>query len=318
MKKELLRSRAAKKITLLGFWANGGLTFFKLVAGYAGHSQAMLADGIHSLSDFLTDIVVLIGFKITEKPEDDDHTYGHGKYETLATIIISIMLAVVGYNIFKAGVVNIYGSFHGEVIPPPEPIALLAAAVSIVVKEYLYRRTSKVANQINSAAVKANAWHHRSDAFSSMGTSIGIGGAMLLGHQWTILDPIASVIVSVFILKVAFEIFMPALNELMESALPQEKMNQIRNILEDTPAVITYHEIRARKLGNRVAIEFHIMVEENMKITQAHDIATHIEEALFEKFGQDSIITIHLEPYIHEEYLYYLEKEKEKNAKKVN
>jgi cation diffusion facilitator family transporter len=318
MKKELLRSQAAKRITLLGFWTNGGLTLFKLVAGTLGRSQAMLADGIHSLSDFLTDIVVLVGFKITEKPEDEDHTYGHGKYETLATIIISIMLAIVGYNILKSGVLNIYGSFHGEVISPPEPVALLAAVVSIVVKEYLYRRTSKVADQINSDAVRANAWHHRSDAFSSIGTSIGIGGAMFLGNQWTILDPIASVVVSVFILKVAFEIFMPAINELMESALPQEKMDFIRNVLEDTEAVITYHEIRARKLGNRVAIEFHIMVDENMKITQAHDIATHIEEALFAAFGPDSIITIHLEPYIHEEYLYYLAKEKAKKDKKIN
>ena len=310
MKKELLRSNQAKQITLIGFWANGALTIFKLFAGVVGRSQAMLADGIHSLSDFLTDIVVLIGFKITEKPEDDDHTYGHGKYETLATLIISLMLAFVGYNILKSGIINIYGYVKGESISAPEPIALLAAAVSIVVKEILFRKTIVVANAIQSEAVKANAWHHRSDVFSSIGTSIGIGGAIFLGPKWTVLDPIASVIVSFFILKVAFEIFMPAINELMESALPPEKMSYIKEVLEATEEVITYHEVRARKLGNRVAVEFHIMVDENMNITTAHDVATHIEDALFRHFGHDAIITIHLEPYIHEEYLYYLSKEK--------
>lgn len=314
MKKEMLRSKEAKQITLVGFWSNGGLTIFKLIAGYLGRSQAMLADGIHSLSDFLTDIVVLIGFKITEKPEDDDHTYGHGKYETLATLIISLMLAIVGYNILKSGLINIYGYLNGQGIEAPEPIALSAALLSIVVKEILFRKTLVVANRIESDAVRANAWHHRSDVFSSVGTSIGIGGAIFLGPNWTVLDPIASVVVSIFILKVAVEIFMPALNELMESALPQERMAFIKTVLDNTEDVMTYHEIRARKLGNRVAIEFHIMVNEMMNIKQAHDIATHIEEALYKEFGHDSIITIHLEPYIHEEYLYYLEKERQKNS----
>jgi cation diffusion facilitator family transporter len=305
MKRDLLRGKEARNITMLGFWVNGALTLFKLFAGYAGRSQAMLADGIHSLSDFLTDIVVLIGFKITEKPADDDHTYGHGKYETLATIIISLMLAFAGYNILKAGLKNIYSVFNGSTLPSPEPVALLAAMISIVVKEVLFRKTLLVANRIESDAVRANAWHHRSDVFSSIGTATGIAGAIFLGEKWTILDPIASIIVSIFIFKVAIEIFIPALNELMESALPQDKMDEIRSILDQTDEVITYHEIRARKLGNRVAIEFHIMVDETMSITHAHDIATHIEKTLYDRFGHESIITIHIEPYIHEEYLYY-------------
>jgi len=312
MKRDLLRGEEARNITMLGFWANGALTLFKLFAGYVGRSQAMLADGIHSLSDFLTDIVVLIGFKITEKPADEDHTYGHGKYETLATVIISLMLAFAGYNILKAGIINIYNVFKGAVLPSPEPIALIAAAISVVIKEALFRKTLSVSERIESDAVRANAWHHRSDVFSSIGTATGIAGAIFLGEKWTILDPIASIIVSIFIFKVAIEIFMPALNELMESALPQEKMDEINRLLDQTEEVITYHEIRARKLGNRVAIEFHIMVDDNMSITHAHDIATQIEDALYERFGHESIITIHIEPYIHEEYLYYLEKNKKK------
>lgn len=312
MQRDLLRSQKAKKITMVGFWSNAFLTFFKLFAGVMGHSQAMLADGIHSLSDFLTDIVVIIGFKITEKPEDDDHTYGHDKYETLATIIISMMLVFAGYNILKVGATEIINAIRGEVIKPPQRIALLAAGISIVVKDWLFRKTLKVADEIESDAVKANAWHHRSDAFSSLGTAIGIGGAIFLGESWAILDPIASVVVALFIFKVAIEIFLPALNELMESSLLPEQMEWIRNLLIDDESVITFHEVRARKLGNRVAIEFHIMVDENMSITCAHDVATHIEDALYEKFGFNSIITIHLEPYIHEEYLYYLAKDRER------
>ena len=301
MEKELLRSRQAKRVTLVGFWANASLTILKLTAGILGRSSAMIADGIHSLSDFLTDIIVIVGFKLTEKPEDHDHNYGHDKYETLATVMVSVALLVAGIGIFKSGLGNVFKVIHGEIIHQPGIIALIAAFVSIIGKEFLFRYTMKIGNEINSGAVKANAWHHRSDAFSSVGTMIGIGGAIVLGEKWAILDPIASLIVSIFIVKVAVQIFMPAMNELLETSLDREDMEWIKDVLRQENGVIGFHEVRARKLGNKSAIEFHIMVDPMMNITEAHDISTEIEERLKIKFGENSIVTVHMEPYSKEE-----------------
>ncbi len=301
MKKELLRSQQAKKVTMIGFWANAALSVIKLVSGVLGRSNAMIADGIHSLSDFMTDIVVIIGFKFTEKPEDDDHNYGHDKYETLATVVISIALMIAGIGIFRSGLENIMKVYHGEVIHSPGIIALFAAAISIVGKELLFRYTIKVGNEINSGAVKANAWHHRSDAFSSVGTLIGIGGAIILGERWAVLDPVASLVVSIFIAKVAVQIFLPAMNELLEMSLDKEDMDWIKQVLEKQSQIIGYHEVRARKIGNKIAVEFHIMVDPNMNITEAHNIATEVEDQLKEAYGDASIVTIHIEPYSEEE-----------------
>lgn len=308
MDKNLLRSQAAKKITLRGFYANAVLTFLKLAAGILGRSQAMVADGVHSLSDFLTDIVVLVGFKLTEKPEDDDHPYGHGKFETVATVGIAVMLFVAGVSIFRSGFQTMLGIFRGEMLSKPGIIAVLAALISIVVKEILFRQTLKVAAEIDSSAVKANAWHHRSDVYSSLGTFVGVGAAAAFGNKWVILDPVASMIVSLFIFKVAFDIFIPSVNELLEAALPQDEMDYIEKVLIDSPDVLAYHEIRARRLSNRVVIEFHMMVEPEMNITEAHDIATQMEKQLYNHFGRDSIITIHIEPYCMREVNYYAEK----------
>jgi len=296
LQKELYRSQEARKITLVGFWVNAVLTVFKVLAGIIGNSGAMIADGVHSLSDFLTDIVVLIGFKLTEKPEDDCHNYGHDKYETLATVIISIFLAIVGFEILKSGIVNIITVIKGSMLPKPGVIALVAAAISIVVKELLYQYTIIVGNKINSSAVKANAWHHRSDAFSSIGTLIGIGGAIVLGEKWTILDPFASVIVSIFIFKVAIEIFLPAVNELMESSLGKDEIEHIRNIIICNNRVLSFHKLRTRRIGTKAAIEFHILLDASVDLKSAHDVATEIEQKLKTNFSEESIVTIHVEP----------------------
>ncbi len=310
MKKEMLRSQTAKHVTMVGFWTNAFLSVIKVLAGVLGKSQAMLADGIHSMSDFLTDIVVIVGFKLTERPEDEDHTYGHGKYETLATVFISIMLVVAAVGIFKSGLDNVIFVIKGGVLPKPSYVPLIVAALSIVSKEVLFRYTLKKGEAINSGALKANAWHHRSDAMSSIGTFIGIGGAVFLGQKFTILDPIASLAVGVLIVKVAIEVFKPAMNELLESALPASDMDYIREVLEKTQGILEFHEIRARKLGNRVAIECHMMVDPQMNITQAHNIATKVERTLFDNFGEQSIITIHIEPYDEDEVIFYREKAK--------
>lgn len=296
MKKDLLRSQEAKKITLIGFWTNLVLTIFKIYSGIVGSSGAMIADGVHSLSDFLTDIAVLIGLKLTDKPEDDCHNYGHDKYETLTTIIISVFLLVVGFKIMKLGISNIVVVINGGVLNRPGYLAFLAAIISIIVKEILYQFTIRVSKKINSPAIKANAWHHRSDALSSVGALIGIGGAIILGDKWIILDPIASLIVSIFIFKVSFDIFLPAINELMESALDKDEVKRIKNIIGNKQDVISFHKLRTRRVGTKVVIEAHILLEDAIDLKLAHEVATKIENEIKVLFGEDSIVTIHMEP----------------------
>jgi len=296
MQENLWRSREARKVTLLGFWMNAVLTVCKIAAGVLGNSTAMIADGVHSLSDFLTDIVVLVSFKWTEKPEDDDHNYGHGKFETLATLLIALFLAVVGFRILTSGIANIMVAVKGGELPSPGVIAAVAAFASIVSKEFLYRITVLVGRRIHSSAVIANAWHHRSDAFSSIGTCLGIGGAILLGSRWTVLDPIASVAVSGFIFKAAYEIFMPAVNELMESSLNEEEKKRIVAILEGDENVRAYHHLRTRRVGTKAVIELHIEVDGAKDIKEAHGIASDIETRIKYCFG-GCIVTIHMDPY---------------------
>jgi cation diffusion facilitator family transporter len=297
MEKDLLRGKEAKKVTLVGFWVNALLTTFKIFSGVIGNSGAMIADGIHSLSDFLTDIVVLVGFKLTEKPEDTCHNYGHEKYETLATIIISIFLAVVGFEILKYGIINVVKSIKGEILLKPAPIALAAAGASILIKELLFQYTKTASKKINSPALKANAWHHRSDALSSIGTLIGIGGAIILGDRWAILDPIASIIVSVFIFKVAIEIFIPSINELMESSLTREEVRLIKNIITSNDHVKSYHKLRTRRIGTKIAIEVHLLLDDSIDLKTAHEVATKTENQIKTAFSNASIVTIHMEPF---------------------
>lgn len=294
---ELIRSKEAKKITLVGFFINALLAVLKLVAGIIGRSGAIVADAVHSLSDFLTDIVVLIGFKLTSKPEDECHNYGHDKYETIATVIISLALAIVGYQILKSGVTNVLLVLKGENLPKPGMIALIAAVISIISKELLYRYTVIKGKKINSSSVIANAWHHRSDAFSSIGTMIGIGGAIILGQRWTILDPIASIIVSLFIFKVAYDIFIPSINELVERSLSNEERLRIETLIKEFHDIKDYHKLRMRKLGTKTVIECHIMVDETLNIKEAHDISTEMESKIKNLIGDISIITIHIEPF---------------------
>lgn len=293
---EAKRSTEAKKVTWVGFIVNAILTGFKFFAGIQGNSAAMVADAVHSMSDFFTDIVVLVGFRFTDKPADEDHNYGHGKYETLATVVISLALFFVGYKIISSGLINMYGVIFNEVVlEKPSLIALIAAVLSIVSKELLYRYTAAVGKEINSSAVIANGWHHRSDALSSMGTMIGIGGAIFLGEQWTILDPIASVVVSIFIFKVAFEILSPAFGELMETSLRKEELDFIVATIAEHPEILNHHHLRTRRIGNRVAIEVHLVFEREISLFDAHEISTAVEQKLKEYFGDQSMITTHLE-----------------------
>lgn len=290
------RVQRITRITVFGTIVNTLLLAFKFLAGILGGSAAMLADAVHSLSDFLTDIVVLVFVKISNRPADRKHSYGYGKYETLATLCIGIALLAVGIGIAVDGVEKIIQVWNGETLAQPGWIAFWAAIASIALKELTYWLTIRVAKQVDSEALRANAWHHRSDALSSIGTGLGIGGAILLGQKWTILDPVAALVVSVFIVLTALRLTYGAIGEFLEQSLPEENENEIRAIVAADKELSELHHLCTRRLGNRVAIEMHLRMPGNTPLTIAHKHASAIEQQLKQRFGDQTHINIHLEP----------------------
>ena len=294
--KKTARERGIYKVTIIGSSVNFLLLVFKFVAGFMGHSAAMLADAVHSLSDFVTDLVVIVFVRISNKPQDKTHDYGHGKYETLATAIIGLLLLVVGFGILWNGASSIYAFIKGQQLEEPGMVALIAALVSIVAKEILYQYTVIEGKKLDSQAVIANAWHHRSDALSSIGTAIGIGGAILLGENWRVLDPVAAVIVSFFIIKVAIQLLIPCVDELLEKSLPDEVEKEIEQALLSFPGVSEPHHLCTRRIGSYYAIEVHVRMDGNITLEEAHATATAIEHRLKNIFGEGTLINIHVEP----------------------
>lgn len=290
------RLKDIRSITIWGAVVNIVLTVAKIVAGVVGRSAAMIADGIHSLSDLLSDIVVLVFTHISSKGKDRDHSFGHGKFETLATLIVSIILVVVGAKLMSGGIKSIISVVNGEVIPKPGYIALAAAAISIAAKEILYYATVKVGKEVNSPVVVANAWHHRSDALSSIGALLGIGGAIILGDKWTVLDPIASCCISIAIIVIAVKMALPSLSELLETSLPEDIEAEIVRTASEISGVRDIHELKTRRNGISFIIDAHITVDPSISIVEAHDIATNVEEALQLKYGNETQISIHMEP----------------------
>lgn len=300
MTKEINREKEIYKLTLWGSLVNFLLLVFKFVAGFVGNSAAMIADAVHSLSDFITDIIVILFVRVSSMPKDENHHYGHGKYETLATAIIGVVLFAVGVGILVNAVETIIDFFHGKELAAPNIWALGAAAVSIVFKEALYQYTVYKGKNLNSNAVMANAWHHRSDALSSIGTLLGISGAMFLGEKWRVLDPIAAFLVSIFILKVAIELTKGSLEELLEKSLPKKTQEKILNIIHSFPEVKSPHNLRTRHIGSNIAIEFHIRMDGNLSLNEVHEITKRMENALKAEFGPLTHIGIHMEPINHE------------------
>lgn len=290
------REKGIYKVTIVGSVVNFLLLVFKFFAGITGHSAAMLADAVHSLSDFITDIVVIVFVRIAGKPEDKGHDYGHGKYETLATAIIGLLLLCVGFGIFWNGASSIYTFLRGGQLESPGVVALVAALVSIVSKEILYQYTVIQGKKLNSQAVVANAWHHRSDALSSIGTAIGIGGAILLGDHWRVLDPIAAVVVSFFIMKVSVQLLIPCVDELLEKSLPDDVEKEIEQTVLSFPGVSQPHHLRTRRIGSYYAIEIHVRMDGKITLEEAHGTATAIENKLKEMFGKGTHVGIHVEP----------------------
>jgi len=290
------REKGIYRVTVVGSIVNFLLLVFKFFAAFFGHSAAMLADAVHSLSDFVTDIIVIVFVRISAKPEDESHDYGHGKYETLATAIIGILLLFVGFGILWSGASSIYRFLQGDSLQEPGILALAAALISIVSKEVLYRYTVFKGKKLNSQAVIANAWHHRSDALSSIGTAIGIGGAILLGPHWRVLDPIAAVVVSFFIMKVSIRLLIPCVDELLEKSLPAEVEDKIQETILSFPGVSSPHHLRTRRIGSNCAIEVHVRMDGKIPLEEAHRTATEIENKLKEMFGRGTHVGIHVEP----------------------
>lgn len=290
------RERAIYKATWIGFFVNVVLSAGKLVAGFVGRSGAMIADGVHSVSDFATDIVVLLFVRLSAKPKDECHDYGHGKYETLATVVIGLALAGVAISILVDSAERIAQVLRGESIARPGIVALVAAAVSIVAKEALYWYTMATAKRVNSPALKANAWHHRSDAFSSIGTLLGIGGAYFLSEQWRVLDPIAAIVVGALIIKVAYDLVMPGLNELLERSLPKEQEDEIVALVLADNRLSDVHNLKTRRIGAGIAVELHVRVRGDMSVTESHAITRDVEQRLRRQYGDRTQVIIHIEP----------------------
>lgn len=290
------RNQEIYQVTLVGGVVNVVLLLFKFVAGIVGHSAAMVADAVHSLSDFVTDVIVLVFVHISSKPKDKSHDYGHGKYETLAMTLIGVALLIVAIGIIYHGAMKIVAWLNGEQLEAPGTLALWAALLSVLLKEGVYQYSMVKARQLNSQVVEANAWHHRSDALSSVGTAIGIGGAIFLGQRWTVLDPIASLVVGAFIVKVAVDLLHRGIDDLMEHSLPEDVEEEILRIVGELKGVVDPHDLRTRKIGNHYAIELHILMDGDITLREAHNKASEVEDLLRARYGEHTHVAVHVEP----------------------
>jgi len=303
MKDSTMKEKKAKKITVISFVVNTLLSAMKLTVGLIGKSGALVADGVHSLSDLATDIIVYVSIRITGKPADARHNYGHGKVENIATVIVSIALFIAGFSIGREGIENIVSFTRGNPIEVPGISVLIAAGVSLIIKEILFRYTIGVGKSIGSDVLVANAWHQRSDALSSLGVLLGAGGAYLLGADFAFLDPVAQIIVSLFIFRAAYKILTPNIGQLVDASLDEDKIETIKEVLDKNIRVRGYHHLRTRKVGSINAVDVHVLVDSRLGIKEAHDISTELECCLKAYIGDDSIISIHIEPDVEAERL---------------
>ena len=284
-------------MTLVGSAGNAALLTFKFIAGVMGNSSAMIADAVHSLSDFVTDILVLVFVSISAKPQDTSHDYGHGKFETIASFLIGLALVAAATGIVVSGALKLWAWWGGAELESPGWIALWAAVLSIVVKELLYQYTARRGRRLDSQVMIANAWHHRSDALSSVGAAVGIGLALWLGQHWAVFDPLASVVVGLMLMRVAYKLLKTSIGELTESSLPAETEQEIEQIILSFGDVRQPHNLRTRRIGNRIAIEAHVRMDGRLPLETVHERATTIERKLKERFGNNTHVTLHMEPF---------------------
>ncbi|MDP8219395.1 MAG: cation diffusion facilitator family transporter [Candidatus Theseobacter exili] len=285
-------AKQARNITWIGFWVNLLLALLKFSVGFLGHSQAVLADGVHSLSDVSTDLVVLFGVKFWSSPPDEDHQYGHHRIEALITVIIGIILILTALGIGYRSISTIKETS----IKQPGLIALIGAVLSIFLKEWLYRWTIKIGTKIKSSSVIANAWHHRSDAFSSIPVVIAVTAA-LITPKWAYIDHIGALIVSFFIFKVAWNILKSAIFELTDRSATQIDSNKIHSIAIEVDGVKSAHAIRSRRLGSGLFVDLHILVDGGLSVKEGHDISEAVKNKLIGTGPNVLDAVIHLEPF---------------------
>ena len=290
------RGKEAKGTISLGLGVNVFLTLLKYAAGFFGRSSAMVADATHSLSDLLTDIIVFFGLSAANKPADSCHPYGHGKIEALLAALCGITLLAAGGGIFWTGATRITAFLQGETGRTPGMIALWAALISVTSKEILYRYTLVRGRKLDSSVLIAKAWDHRSDALSSVGTLFGIGGAIFGGEKWRILDPVAAVVVSVFVLRAAYPILKDSLNELIEGSLPPSVEEQVKEVLLAKDGVKSFHKLKTRRIGSSIAVDVHIQMKGSMTLSESHEISKQVERDLRRAFGEETHISLHMEP----------------------
>lgn len=284
-------SHAVRWVTVIGLVVNILLSALKFTAGIMGRSQALVADAIHSLSDTISDLAIIIGSYYWAKPADADHPYGHRRIETLVTMFVGAMLLMAGLGIIRQAFV----SMQNGGISHPRPIAAWTAFVSIVVKELLYRWTQRVGNEINSPAVLANAWHHRSDAFSSIPALLAILTSMVL-PGWGWMDRIGAVLVAIFIMQAAYRILQPGFRELLDGSADQEVCDKIQVLAESLPGVLQIHRLRARISGARIYVDLHLVVNGDISVRKGHDLAGAVKKEIMDVGLQVADVIVHVEP----------------------
>jgi len=285
------RYQATKKVTLIGVVVNILLSITQLIGGFFANSQALIADGIHTLSDLISDFVVIMAAKIANQDPDESHPYGHGRFETLATVILGLALAAVAVGIVFNAISRL---LNPETIDQAEPIALIFAAVAIIAKEGLYQYTVRVANRFKSKLLEANAWHHRSDAISSLLVAIGVGGSVIFDKPW--LDAVAAILVAVMIFYMGFKLILDSTMELVDSAWDTEKIEEMKQFIGDIEGVDHMHMLRTRKMGNDVLADVHLQVNSYLSVSEGHYIAENTMAKLRKKFPELSDITVHIDP----------------------
>ena len=286
-----VRYKETRNVTLIGMVVNIGLSLAQLIGGTFTHSQALIADGVHTLSDLASDVVVLIAAKLASKDADDDHPYGHGRFETIATVILGLALAGVAVGIAINAISRI---MNPERLMQPEPLALIFAALAIVSKEGLYQYTMVVANRLNSKMLKANAWHHRSDAISSLLVAIGVAGSVFLEIPW--LDAAAAVVVAVMIFYMGARLILDSTMELVDTALDPQQTAKIGQFISSIEGVDHMHMLRTRKMGNAVLADVHLQVNSYLSVSEGHYIAERVIHELRHEFPEMHDITVHIDP----------------------
>lgn len=286
------REARIRQVTWVGLGTNLALAALKLAAGILGRSRAVVADAVHSVSDCATDAAILVGSFFWAQPRDRDHPYGHARIEAVVTVGIGLALAAVGVGIGYDAMASIPET-HAA---PPGVVALVAAAVSIVVKEVLYRWTIRVGREVHSSAVVANAWHHRSDALSSVPALLGVGGAMVL-PRWGFLDHLGALAVCLLILQAAWKIVRPALGQLIDTGLPPQECEAILEAVRAADGVRSAHDLRTRRMGPGVALDIHVEVAPDLTVTEGHDIAMAARDRIFALFPDVIDVVVHVDPH---------------------